>query len=59
MERDTKQSTAQSGLAIGLLLIAVGLLLILGRLLGVRLGTLLWPFFILIPGALLLLIGLL
>jgi hypothetical protein len=56
---EDREKVAPPSLVIGLLLIAVGLLLIAGRLLGIRLGAYLWPLFILAPGATLLLIGLL
>ncbi len=56
---EDRNKVAPPSLIIGLLLIAVGLLLILGRLLGIRLGAYLWPLFILVPGAAVLFIGLL
>jgi len=58
MENSARSRVTQPGLVIGVLLIAVGLLLILGRLLGLRLAAYLWPFFVIVPGAALLIGGL-
>jgi hypothetical protein len=59
MEDRDRENITPTSLVIGLLLIAIGMVLILGRFLGLRLGAYLWPLFILVPGATLLLIGLL
>ena len=44
----------RNNLIVGAMLIAFGLMIIGGQLLNIRIGRFLWPFFIIIPGALLL-----
>lgn len=44
----------RNNLAIGVVLIAVGLLFVAGQVLNFRLGQFMWPFFIIVPGAFLL-----
>lgn len=44
----------RNNLIIGAILIAFGLMIIGGQLLNIRFGRFLWPFFIIVPGALLL-----
>ena len=46
--------SASANLVIGAALIGIGLLFIASQFLGIRLGRFIWPFFILIPGAMLL-----
>ena len=47
-------SINRNNLIIGAILIAFGLMTIGGQLLNIRIGRVLWPFFIIVPGALLL-----
>ncbi|MCB8953708.1 MAG: hypothetical protein H6650_17010 [Ardenticatenales bacterium] len=47
-----------SNLLLGGILIALGILFLLGELFDIRLGAYAWPFFILIPGSVILMLGL-
>jgi len=49
-ERSPSNAT---NLAAGVILVVVGILLLVGRILGISLGRFLWPFYIIVPGVLL------
>lgn len=49
---------SNSNLFLGGILIGLGVLLLLGQLFDIHLGEFAWPFFILVPGVLILLLGL-
>jgi len=49
-ERSPSNAT---NLAAGVSLVVVGILLLVGRILGISLGRFLWPFYIIVPGVLL------
>ena len=52
---DNQKSASRSttNLATGIILVAAGILLLVGKLFGISLGSYLWPFYIIIPGVLL------
>jgi hypothetical protein len=56
-QHDVKRAD-NSGVAIGVILIAIGILFLASQFLGAVLGQYLWPFFVIVPGAALVVWGL-
>lgn len=57
-ESERKLPRDSPNLAAGVILVAVGVLLLVGRLFGISLARFLWPFYIVAPGVLLLIFAL-
>ena len=53
-----RRMPAKVNIALGVILIVLGIVFILGQVVGVNLGRFLWPFFIIVPGALMLIFAL-
>jgi hypothetical protein len=57
MSVEERKRPANANLVVGAVLIVVGAVLILGQVLGLNLGQYMWPFFIIVPGVLMLLLA--
>ena len=57
MSSDERKRPANTNLVVGAVLIVVGIVLILGQVLDLNLGRFIWPFFIIVPGALMLILA--
>ena len=53
-----RRTPANVNIALGAILIVLGIVFILGQVFDVNLGRFLWPFFIIVPGALMLILAL-